>query len=71
MFQWFIQSFAFKNETDFTSILSQYLCKRADLITKSGDIRVHQSPPQAVRFMLKSDLLVRFLARLCLSCSQK
>ena len=27
-----------KNETDFTSILSQYLCKMADLITKSGDI---------------------------------
>ena len=32
------RSFTFKYETDFTSILSQYLCKMADLIMKSGDI---------------------------------
>ena len=65
------RSFTFKNETDFTSILSQYLCKMADLITKSGDIWVHQRPPQTVRIMLKSWPLVQFLARLCLLCSQK
>ena len=51
------RSFTLKNETDFTSILSQYLCKMADLITKSGDIWVHQLPPQTVR---NPDLLCGF-----------
>ena len=53
----YCRSFASKNETDFTSILLQYLCKMADLITKSGDIWVHQLPPQTVR---NPDLLCGF-----------
>ena len=39
----YCRSFAFKNETDFTSILSQYLCKMA--VRPDYEIRGHLSTP--------------------------